>query len=340
MTQETSANGRQPLVTVVVPMLNEERYIGPCLESLANGDYPAESMEVLVIDGGSTDRSIAIVEGWTERLPGIRVINNPARIQSAAMNIAIKEAVGEYLVRLDAHSTYRPNHVTACIENLMAGRADNVGGVQWPMGASGVQKAIALTLRSPFSMGPSTHRHSSSPQYGESVYLGAWKTETLRQIGGFDESLLVAEDYELNIRLRESGKRVLVLPELACAYSVRSSMPALAKQYFRYGLWKTRILRRYPKSLRLRHTAPGLLLLGLVGSLIILPFSWQIAVILPLVYAAFLLLATLTLAWSEHSLMAVSSLAVFPVIHLSYGIGFLWGILLDRPSRRRAVPGQ
>lgn len=339
MTQPTLVIENRPLVTVVIPMLNEERFIGACLESLAAGDYLAESMEVLVVDGGSTDNSVALVETWKSRLPLLRVLYNPARIQAAAMNIAIKEATGEYLVRLDAHSTYQPGHVSVCVENLASGKADNVGGVQWPVGTSPVQQAIALALRSPFSMGPSTHRHSTSAQYGESVYLGAWKTETLRYLGGFDESLKVAEDYELNIRLRKSDRRVLVVPDLTCPYNVRSSLPALAKQYFRYGLWKTRILRRYPNALKLRHTAPGLLLLGLIGSLAVLPFAWQIAVILPLIYAAFLLLATVKLSWSERNLLGIGSLIVFPIIHLSYGAGFLWGLVADRRPRRKPMQG-
>ncbi len=324
----------RPLVTVAIPVLNEEPFIDACLESLVSGDYPADSMEVLVVDGGSTDRSLARVESWKDRLPLLRVLHNPDRIQSAALNIAIKEATGEYFVRLDAHSTYQPHHVSLCVDALSEGKADNVGGVQWPVGTSGLQKAIALTLRSPFSMGPSAHRHSSSPRYGESVYLGAWKTETLRELGGFDESLKVAEDYELNIRLRELGKRVLVVPDLACLYNVRSSLPALTKQYFRYGMWKTRILRRYPKALKPRHTAPGLLLLGLIGSLILLPFVWQIAIILPLVYAAFLLLATATVVTNEKSALGFGSLIAFPLIHLSYGTGFFWGLVGARRSQR------
>ncbi len=324
MTQSTDPN---PRVTVAIPVLNEERHIDACLESLAAGDYPVESLEVLVIDGGSTDATIAHAERWKDRLPGLRVLHNPAKIQSAALNIAIKEATTEYFVRLDAHSTYRPDHVTVSVSNLVAGKAENVGGVQRPVGSTTIQKAIALSLRSPFSMGPSAHRQSSSEQYGESVYLGAWCTETLRQLGGFDESLKVAEDYELNIRLRESGRRVLVVPGLTCNYSVRSSLPALARQYFRYGLWKTRILRRYPKALKPRHTAPGLLLLGLAGSVAIAPFLWQLAIIVPLLYAAFLLISIVTLAWSERSVLAVASLVIFPLIHLSYGAGFLWGLL-------------
>lgn len=332
MTQSSSDSRTTALVTVAIPMLNEERYIGACLESLVAGDYPAESLEVLVLDGGSTDASVAVVENWKDRLPLLRILENPARIQSVALNIAIKETTGEFFVRLDAHSTYQPNHVSLCVENLASGKAENVGGVQWPVGSSGVQKIIALTLRSPFSMGPSTHRHSKSAQYGESVYLGAWKTQTLRDLGGYDQSLKVAEDYELNIRLRESGKRVLVVPELTCPYNVRNSLLALARQYFRYGFWKTRILKRYPGSLRLRQAAPGLLVLGMLGSLALLPFAWQIAIILPLVYALFLLMATTMLSWNEKTISGMGSLIALPIIHISYGAGFIWGVLAGRRS--------
>lgn len=333
MTQSSVGSDSKPLVTVAVPMLNEERHINACLESLAAGDYPTDSMEVLVIDGGSTDSSVAAVERWKSRLPLLRVLHNPERVQAAALNIAIEEATGEYFVRIDAHSVYQPDHVSESVRNLAFGNAENVGGVQWPVGSSGTQKIIALTLRSPFSMGPSTHRHSKSPQYGESVYLGAWNTQTLRDIGGYDSSLKVAEDYELNIRLREAGKRVLVLPDLTCPYNVRSSFSSLAKQYFRYGFWKTRILKRYPKSLKPRHIAPGVLVLGLFVSLVLLPFVWQIGLILPLVYAAFLLFAAATVSWNERNLLGLGSLIAFPLIHLSYGTGFLWGMLAAPGSR-------
>ncbi len=323
----TTPSEAASLVTVAIPALNEERYLSACLESLAAGDYPADMLEVLVLDGGSTDASVEIAESWKDRLPGLRVVENPAKIQAAALNIALKQAKGDYFVRLDAHSTYRPDYVSTCVAALAEDRAENVGGIQWPVGKTLIQRIIALTLRSPFSMGPSAHRHSRSAQYAESVYLGAWKTQTLRDLGGFDESLKVAEDYELNIRLRRSDGRVLVDPALRCPYQVRPGLRSLAKQYFRYGLWRTRILRRDPRSMRPRQSAPGLLLLGLLGSLVLVPFLWQVAVIVPLLYALPLLIAVAALTVSERNVMALTGVIVFPVIHLGYGAGFLWGLM-------------
>jgi succinoglycan biosynthesis protein ExoA len=316
-----------PLVTIAIPVLNEERFVEDCLESLFAGTYPKDRLEVLVLDGGSSDRTVEIVEQIGKSHLQIRILENPGRIQAKAMNIAIDEAAGEMIVRLDAHSKYQSNHVEKIVERLVAGDAENVSGVQLPVGSGFFGNLAAACLRSSLSMGASSHRVASGPAYSESVFLGGWKTKTLRDLGGFNPDWEVNEDYELNVRLRESGGRVMVLPELECEYIVRSTPSALAKQYYRYGFWRARTIRCHRSAARMRHAAPLVLLLALVASFGVLGAGSSYGLIVPIVYALMLLFAGAKVVLSERRLSSVVAPAVFGLIHLSWGAGLLFGAM-------------
>ena len=253
MVEETSA--KLPRVTVVIPMRNEESSIGECLTSVLSSDYPTERLEVLVIDGRSSDGSRGIVSQFAARHSGIRLVDNPGVIQAAALNIGLREAGGEIIIRMDAHAIYGPDYIRQCVIALETTGASNVGGAQRAVGANYVGNVIASDTTSPFGAGDARFRHSERSEWVDTVYLGAWHKRTLEDVGGFNEEWTVNEDYELNYRLRRSGGKILLTPNIRCQYRVRPSLRTLARQYFRYGFWKVKTLVAYPKSLRWRQLA-------------------------------------------------------------------------------------
>lgn len=313
------------LATLVIPMRNEEALIVPCLESLLANEA-AGRVELLVYDGESTDRSADLVRELAARHPQVRLFPNPRRLQSAAFNAALDHAGGKYFLRADAHSVYPRNYISECLRLLEETGADNVGGVQRAEGHSWVTRAIAAAVSSGFAAGDAKYRHATAPAFTDTVYLGAWRTETLRRLGGMRADWAVNEDYELNVRLRRAGGRVYLSPTIQSTYFVRGSLSKLARQYLRYGFWKVRTLLEHPGSLRWRQlAAPALIAisvatwplvhwLGLIGTA---PLAGYLAANV----AASIQLACRT-AWRNLALLP----AIFAIIHGAWGLGFWAGI--------------
>ncbi|MEM2002759.1 MAG: glycosyltransferase family 2 protein, partial [Candidatus Methanomethylicaceae archaeon] len=308
-----------PVVSILIPMRNEERYIAQCLESILANDYPKDRLEILVIDGMSTDRSREIVQDYAKHYPFLRLLDNPKRIQSAALNIGIRESKGKIIIRMDAHTLYASDYIRRCVELLETTEAANVGGLQRAMGTGYISNAIAIAITTPFGIGNAYFRYAEKEMWVDTVYLGAWRKSTLETLGGFDEEWVVNEDYELNYRLRKAGGKILLSPEIKCWYYVRPSLKALARQYFRYGFWRVKTLVAYPDSLRWRQLAPPTLVIALLLSLGILPINWVIGGTVPALYLVANLVASTWTAsrkgWKYLPLLPV----VFAIIHLSWG---------------------
>lgn len=324
-----------PYVTVVIPMRNEERNIARCLKSILAGDYPRDCLEVLVLDGMSSDGSRDVVLDYSERHPWIRLLNNPRRIQSAALNTGLKEARGEIIVRMDAHSTYDQDYISRCVELLQKSDAANVGGVQKAMGTSYLTRAIALATTSRYGIGDAKFRYARTDMWVDTVYLGAWRKRTLEAAGGFNESLRVNEDYELNCRLRKAGGRILFSPGIVSAYRVRGSLWGLARQYFRYGFWKVRMLSAHPESLRWRQLVPPALVISLAVSLALVPLIWPLSLLAPALYGMYLFIASRRIAQHRRHLLILP--IVLAALHIGWGTGFVaglarWGIPRWRPA--------
>lgn len=315
-----------PFVSVLIPMHNEERHIARCLNSILANDYPQDRLEILVMDGMSTDRSRDIVREYAQRYPFILLLDNPRRIVPTALNIGIREAGGGIIVRMDAHTLYGSDYIRRCVEALETTEAANVGGVQRAVGADYISNAIAIAITTPFGSGKAYFRYAEKSMWVDTVYLGAWRKSTLEALEGFNEEWEANEDYELNFRLRKGGGRILLSPEIESWYYVRPSLKALARQYFRYGFWKVKTLVTYPDSLRWRQLAPPALVVALLLSLGLLPVSRIVGVAVPLLYLTANLLASIWTAarrgWRYLPLLPL----VFVTIHLSWGTGFLTGL--------------
>ncbi len=323
-------------VSVVVPCLNEEGYIERLLEAVYRQDYPLN--EVIVVDTGSTDRSLSILQAFRERHPEfpLRHLTRPLGTIPDALNAGVAAASGEIIVRLDAHSCPSDTYVRLSVEALIETGAGVAGGV-WNIapGATGpVARAITQAASHPLGAGDAAYRIGSGEpgrRAVDTVPFGCYRRATWEQVGGYNEKLLTNEDYEFNYRVRRGGQRVILDSGIRCAYIARSTMKELAIQYFRYGWWKAQMLKQHPRSIRLRQAIP----VGFVSALILLAgaavFSglarWGLALLIGS-YALVLGSASIRLAANQGDWSIAPILpAAFATIHFSWGVGMLTNLL-------------
>ncbi len=323
-----------PLVSVIVPCYNEQATILLLLDSIRQQTFPIQDMEVVIADGQSTDGTRDEVAAFQNAHPelAIRLVDNPKRVIPAALNCALSAAAGKYIVRLDAHSMPARDYIERCVEHLRMGQGENIGGV-WeiqPRGQGLIQRAIAIAASHPFGVGDARYRYSTRAGYVDTVPFGAFRREIFEQYGYFDENLLTNEDYEFNARLRQNGGRIWLDPRIRSTYFARPDLAALRKQYWRYGYWKWKMLRRYPKTLRWRQVLPPLFVSGLI-LLLGLALFWGparfILAFVILLYALVILVGSIPAAvrQKEIRLAFAVSLAIV-TMHLSWGSGFLWSL--------------
>ena len=299
-----------PTVTVAIPVLNEEAHIDACLDAVTAQTY-VEIVEVLVVDGGSTDATRAMVADRS----GVRLLDNPRRIQAAALNIALGEAKGDVFVRVDGHCVIAPDYVERCVEALELTGAAMVGGAMTPVAEGPLQRAIASAMASKLGAGTARFHTGGAPGPVDTVYLGAYRTELAREVGGYAEDVGVNEDAEFAIRMGRLGP-VWFDPAVRSTYVPRSSVKAVSRQFYRYGRSRAATVRRHPRSLAARQLAAPLLVLGLLS-----PRRRLLA-------GAYL--SIVAAGCAKHArkdpAAGVAMAAVIPTMHLSWGIGFLRGL--------------
>ncbi len=319
-----------PLVSAIVAMRNEEAFIEKCLNSLAEQDYPVELLEILVVDGRSTDRSREIVSAMQENMPNLRLLDNEKRISPVAFNIGIREARGEVLTIISAHSYLASDYVSRCVEYLAKTDADCVGGPIETIGETDTARAIALAMSSPFGVGDALFRYSGREQYVDTLAFGAYRRDVFQRVGLFDEELVGSEDDEFNYRLRSQGGKLFLTPAIRSFYYGRSSLRALCRQYFSYGRGKVRVMRRHPGQVRLRHFIPALFVLSLLVSGPLALISPWFALLFGAIVGCYVLVSLLVafnIARKEGWRCLPLLPAAFACLHLSYGTGFLWGLV-------------
>lgn len=318
------------MVSVVIPMRNEEAYIAKCLRSIIEQDYPKDSMEVLVVDGLSDDCSREIVGELRAEYPFIRLLDNPHRIVPTAMNIGIKEAGGEIIIRVDGHCRLAPDYISQCVSYLKETGVACVGGVIESIGQTPMARAISLAMSSPFGVGDAYFRHAQQQKerYVDTLAFGAYKREVFNRIGLFDEELVRNQDYDLNYRLRKAGGRILLTPAIKSHYYTRSSLRKLWSQYFQYGFWKVQMLRKHPHSIRVRQlVAPSFVLVLLLSGALsaVNSFAARVFALVVVSYLSLSLVFSCFIAarkgWRYLPILPV----IFACLHLSWGLGFLYG---------------
>ncbi len=315
-----------PFVTVIVPARNEERYIERCLYSLAAQDYPRERLEVLVLDGMSTDDTTRIVGRFAaESTLDLRLIENPRRVPAAAMNTALGYARGEVIVRLDAHAAAAPDFLTRSISALESSGADCAGGVIESEGDTAFGRAAAIAMSSRFGVGGASFRTGGDPGATDTVAFGAYRAEVFGRIGGFAEDIDRGEDDEFNYRLLDAGGMVLLDPRIRATYTVRGDLPGLWRQYFAYGRAKPEVLRRHPAQARARQLVPPAFVGALALAALSVPGSgWRPLARIAGAYAVAVAGASIAAGRDEPAMLPRLPLA-FACLHIAYGAGFFAG---------------
>jgi succinoglycan biosynthesis protein ExoA len=339
-----TAAGRRsllPQVSVVLPVRNEAAHIEACLERLLAQDFPQDRFEILVVDGRSDDDTRVVVERVRGRHPAatLRLLDNPQRTVPPALNVGIRAARGEIIVRMDGHAVPASDYLSACVAALQRSGAANVGGVFASKGATPFGEAVALATGHPLGAGDARYRIGGTPRDVDTVPFGAFRRAAFERVGLFDESLVRNQDYEFNVRLRAAGERVHFDPAIRVAYTPRGTVRALASQYFQYGWWKVETVRRHPSSLRWRQAVPPAFVAFLAVALLAAPWWAPAAIALGVTLAVYL--GTLGLAaWrvARPPATPVGVLVAFVVIHFGFSLGFLLNALSRGTFPYRAQP--
>jgi succinoglycan biosynthesis protein ExoA len=321
-------------VSVIIPCFNEQDTIQKLLDAIYSQSYPLNEIEVMIADGLSTDNTRDVINKfiYAHSNMSIKIIDNHKRIIPSGLNRAIEFAQGEYIVRMDAHSIPDREYIKKCVNGLESGLGDNIGGI-WkiqPGDDSWIAKAIAKAASHPLGVGDALYRIGGTAQEVDTVPFGAFCRKLIDKIGMFDESLLTNEDYEFNTRVRQSGGKVWMDPSIQSIYFARSNYRGLAQQYWRYGYWKAQMLRKYPKTLRLRQLIPPLFVFSLI-CLGLVSFVWNLAswllAIIVLLYMVVLFIVGIQISINEKDVsMSFGVPLAIATIHLSYGAALLWGL--------------
>lgn len=321
-----------PLVSVLIPCLNEEGFIGNVLQNILDQTYPLQQLEVFVIDGQSRDQTRAIVAEWSQAHPQFVLLDNPDRYVPHALNRGIRAGQGEIILIMGSHASYPPDYIQKLVEGLQIFSAQNVGGVclTTPRSGSVKARAIAAVLRHPLGVGNSLFRIGvEKPTEVDTVPFGCYPREVFETYGLFDERLLRNQDIEFNKRIYNSGGKILLLPDVQCAYYARDTYLGLWKNNFGNGLWvvRTAFLTRRFSSLSWRHFVPMVFALYLLTAIAFSFWGWWIVWIPYLLYFLLTGIAGLGIAIRERSFpMLPLSRIAFGVLHISYGLGSLWGM--------------
>ncbi|MBA30778.1 MAG: hypothetical protein CL905_02875 [Dehalococcoidia bacterium] len=330
--------------TVIIPTRNEEEYIEDCINSLLEGSNVINSTEFIIVDGKSSDRTLDIVREKFQHL-NLKILNNSNVFQASALNLGIENSssnileVGsdsQIIIRADAHSVYPENYLALCVEALQKNlEVGNAGSIQKAVGKNYFSKAIALVMNSTLGMGGVKYRKIGNEKLeSDTAYLGCWWKADLLKLGGFNEDFQINEDYELNIRIRKflNNNSITINPNLIVDYFVRTNFLGLLKQFFRYGLWKTKTLSIHPDSLKKRQLAPVLFVLFLVSLIIgnlILSYPYlEILNWIGAIVGLFWLIMIIDI-WKDSP--KIINVFLIPIVvlsmHISWGLGFLYGLL-------------
>ena len=323
------ANSNLMKVSVVIPIRNEEKYIEKCINSVLNQDLDKNVFELILVDGVSEDRTVEIIKNFMAQYKFIRLYKNPNKTVQYALNIGIERAVGKYVVRMDAHSEYANDYISKCVEYLEKTGADNVGGPMIAKGKTPLQNVVAAAYHSPFAIGGGKFHNENYEGYADTVYLGAFRRETLLQLGLYDERLPLNEDDDLNLRLISNGGKVFITPQIRSVYYPRSTYREVFKQYFGYGLWKVAVIKKHKKPARISHLVPfGFVLFLMLFSVLSLfsDFARGIFLFVSLLYLSlswyFSLKNKRVISWFDK----IRLILVHFILHFAYGVGFLCGI--------------
>ena len=327
------------MLSVIVPIYQEEKYISKCIDSMLSQDYPKDDLEIILVDGMSKDRTREIVATYTAKYPFIRMIDNPERIAPCAMNRGIKEAKGDVIIRLDAHVYYPKNYFSLLVEKLneLPG-AENVGALcnTLPVNDSITAQSIAAVLSSSFGMGNSHFRVGADKEMEvDTVPFGCFHRSIFDKVGLYDEELVRNQDDELNARIIKAGGKIYLIPQLVCEYYARDTAKKVYKMFYQYGVFKPLVNKKLGSPATVRQFFPLFFVLGLlVGPVVclFLPVLWWAYFAVIMLW--FVLATSFSLKDSKNLKRILTQNWIYFVVHFGYGWGYIVGIykvLFHRP---------
>lgn len=329
-TQLNSQLGGSPLpdVSVILPILNEERYLRDAVHSILAQDYLG-NFEIVLAVGPSKDKTREIADQLHLENSRVIVVDNPTGRTAAGLNEALAISRGSIVVRVDGHSQIPTNYISIAVDLLGTTSAVNVGGMMAAVGVTRFEQAVAGAMRSPLGVGASRFHTGGAAGEVDTVYLGVFDKAALQAIGGFDERFTRAQDWELNFRLRANGGVIYFDPRLQVSYRPRPTITSLAKQYFEYGRWRRVVSRRHKGTINYRYLAPPVALAGFLTSLIFGALIHSIFFIPAVIYILFVAAAAIAIA--SNLIQYIFLLTIIPTMHFAWGAGFI-------TSPKRLVP--
>lgn len=320
LTYMTTPDDQENSVSVILPVLNEEKYLAATLAAITGQDFKGD-FEIILALGPSKDQTNAIAAQLAQQDSRIKLIQNPSGKTAAALNAAIAAAIHPIIVRVDGHAHLPKDYIRIAVKTLLETGAVNVGGIMAAQGETLFEKSVALAMRSPVGVGGSRFHTGGEAGPTDTVYLGVFLKSAIDAIGGFDPAFIRAQDWELNFRLRKNGGVIYFQPDLHVTYRPRSSVRALAKQYFEYGRWRREVMRTHPGTINLRYLAPPVTLaISTVGFFAGLLFS-SIFLIAPIGYLVGVVVSGVIVGKSFATKLMLP--IVLLTMHMSWGLGFL-----------------
>jgi succinoglycan biosynthesis protein ExoA len=322
--------GDCPFVSVVMPVHNEIKFISRSVPAVLNQDYARDRMEIIIADGMSTDGTRKLLQEYALADNRLLIIDNPKSIVAAGLNAAFAVSRGQIIVRVDGHCEIARDYVRRCVAHLLEDGVDGVGGSVETIGETYIARVIAKAMSSKFGVGNSSFRtvHHRT-LLADTIPFPAYRREIIEKAGPYDEELVRNQDDEYNYRLRERGAKLLLAADVKSRYYSRSSLKMLWRQYYQYGFWKVRVMRKHPRQMSTRQYVPAVFvaaLLSIGATSIVFPSAAPAFLFIAASYALASLSAAIWTCRNDLSALPAMPLA-FAALHLGYGLGFLWGLI-------------
>ena len=324
----------KPLVSIIIPCRNEEKFIEECLGSVVKQNYPKDKMEILVVDGMSEDKTRDIVKEYSKKNSFIKLFKNPKKVTPVAFNVGIKNSKGNFIIIMGAHTKYKNNYILKCVDTSIKYNADNVGGIlkTIPTDNNIIAKSITECLSNFFGVGGSHFRKGLNKiTEVDTVFGGCFKKDVFDKIGLFNEKLVRSQDMELNIRLKKAGGKILLNPKIVSYYYPKSTLKEFFKHNFIDGIWAIYPLKFVKIPLKIRHYIPlffilSLLISGIFG-IFFTPFFWFFLFTIAM-YFLFSLYFSINIAYNKKDIKYLFLMPItFACRHFGYGLGSLWGLI-------------
>ena len=324
----------KPIISILIPCRNEGKFIKRCLDSIIVQNYPKEKLEVLIIDGMSEDETREILNSYIQKLPYVKLMDNPKKITPTALNIGLEKSKGDFILWMSAHNEYKKDYISKCEQYLSSFNADAVGGIVkiCPRKNNIVEKLICTALSHPFGVGKSIHKIGSKyPRWTDTAFGVCYKKDIFEKVGKFNENLVRGQDMEFNMRLKKKGFKILLAPDIVSYYYPRSDLISFLSHNLKNGLWSI-LPFKYTKIMPVswRHLIPltfvSVLIIFAALSFISSIFLWLFLITIGLYFLCNIYFSIIISLKEKNLISILIAPAIFTLLHLTYGLGSLWGL--------------